>query len=150
MTETRTEAEQLREIVALHDIRYEVRPHEDVVRLEDQAERVKNGFDLELHGTHDHGHTSLTPGCEHCAGTYTDLRRIAEWILPKEERPSIYDIEAFDHSLHSARSPKPRFEVELRIRIHHRHGWDQPIDECEKKCLGEMEAKLREIGVRRR
>ena len=78
MTETRTEVEQLREIVALHDIRYEVRPHEDVVKLEDQAERVKNGFDLELHGTHDHGHTSLTSGCEHCAATYSDLRRIAD------------------------------------------------------------------------
>jgi len=100
------------------------------------AERVKTGFDLELYGTHDHGHSSLTPGCERCTATYRDLRQVAEWILPKEERPSVYDIEPFDHSLH-ARSTK-RFEVELKIRIQHRHGWEEPIDECEKRCLAEI------------
>jgi hypothetical protein len=127
-----------------------VRYHEEVVRPGEEAVRIKNGFDLELYGTHDHGHSSLTPGCERCVATYGDLRQIAEWILPKEERPSVSEIESFDHSLHGERSAKPRFEVELKIAIRHRHGWDRPVDECEKRCLGEMEAKLREIGVRRR
>ena len=148
MTETSSTVDQLRQIIALHDVRYEVRAHEDVVGVGDRAERVKTGFDLELYGTHDHGHSSLTPGCERCTATYRDLRQVAEWILPKEKRPSVYDIEPFDHSLHSARSTK-RFEVELKIRIHHRHGWEEPIDECETRCLAEMEARLREIGVRR-
>lgn len=150
MTRTGTEIEQLREIVELHDVRYEVRPHEDVVKFKNVAERVKTGFDLELYGTHDHGLSNLTPGCESCLETYRQLRRIAEWILPKEQRPSVYEIEPFDQSLYSARAAKPRFEVKLRIGIRHRDGWDLPIDECEKQCLDEMRVKLGEIGIRQR
>jgi hypothetical protein len=46
-------------------------------------------------------------------------------------------------------TPKRRFrlEVVLGIRILHRHGFDQPVDECEEVCLKEMRQKLKELGV---
>lgn len=92
----------------------------------------------------------MTPGCEHCVQTCRDLKKVAEWIVPGEERPSSYTICSFDGGLHGVRSPRERLEVELTIQIGHRRGWDQLIDDCERRCLNEMEARLKELGVRRR
>jgi hypothetical protein len=36
----------------------------------------------------------------------------------------------------------------LSMKILHRHGFDQPVDECEERCLKEMRSKLAELGVR--
>ena len=141
---------ELRKIVALRDMVYEAHVHKDVAGEGDEAHIVEDGFDLELYGAHDNGHSDLRPGCSRCRETYADLHRIAVWIMPTEYRPAVYDIESFDDSLHSPPSREPRFEVELRIRIRHRRGWDQPIDESERRCLDEMQSKLRELGVRRR
>jgi len=132
---------ELRQIIAKHTVRYEVWPHYEVT----EGKRVVVGFDLELYGTHDHGNTRLSPGCHLCAETFADLRRVAQWILPKEERPSQYDIPPFDQSLHASASG--RFEVAVPIRIEHRHGHFGPVDDCEERCLKEMQEKLAELGV---
>lgn len=50
----------LKSIVEKHTVRYEAWPHWEM----HETRRVMVGFDLELHGTHDHGHSQLTPGCE--------------------------------------------------------------------------------------
>jgi hypothetical protein len=132
----------LRQIVEKHTVRYEVLPHYEI----NDGKRVMVGFDLELHGTHDHGTTRLSPGCGLCTETYTDLHRVAEWILPKEQRPSQYEIPPFDDSLHaSARGP---FEVVLPIRIEHRHHFFDAVDSCEQRCLKEMLGKLGNLGSR--
>jgi hypothetical protein len=34
------------------------------------------------------------------------------------------------------------------MTILHRHGFDEPVDECEERCLKEMRSKLAELGVR--
>ncbi len=134
--------EQLKAAVAKHTVRYEVWPHYEL-RGDD---RVIVGFDLELRGTHSHGTSRLSPGCPFCTETFADLRRIAEWILPKEERPSEYDLPPFDQSLRS--SGKGVFEVVLQIKIEHRHDFLGPVDDCERRCLTEMEHSLAELGVR--
>jgi hypothetical protein len=134
----------LKTIVEKHTVRYQVWPHYEM----HDGNRVMVGFDLQLHGTHDHGNTRLSPGCSLCAETFADLRKIAEWILPKEERPSSYEIPAFDQSLSS--SGKGPFEVVLPIRIEHRHDFFGPVDDCEQRCLREMEQKLVELGARGR
>jgi hypothetical protein len=132
----------LKAIIQKHTIRYEVWPHYEL----SGGKRLVVGFDLELYGTHDHGNTSLSPGCQICRETYTDLRRLAEWILPKEQRPSKYEIPPFDQTLRaSAGGP---FEVVVPIRIEHRHGFFDPVDDCEERCLKEMQGKLAELGVR--
>ena len=134
---------ELKQIIEKHTVRYEVWPHYEMAA----GKRVIVGFDLELCGTHDHGNTRLSPGCHLCKETYSDLRCVAEWILPKEDRPSAYDIPPFDESLHG--SAKGTFEVVVPIRIEHRHGFFDPVDACEERCLKEMEEKLAELGVSR-
>lgn len=132
---------ELKEIIVKHTVRYHVWPHYEF----HAGKRVMVGFDLELYGTHDHGKTKLSPGCHLCRETFADLERIAQWILPKGERPSRYDIPPFDPSLHS--SPKGNFEVVLPIRIEHRENVFDPIDSCEERCLKEMLGRLAELGV---
>ena len=132
---------ELKEIIRKHTIRYEVWPHFEI----SESQRVMVGFDIELYGTHDHGNTRLSPGCHLCAETHADLQRLAERILPKDYRPSQYEIPLFDQSLHaSAGGP---FEVVVPIRIEHRHGYFDPVDPCEERCLKEMVEKLKELGV---
>ena len=131
----------LKVIVEKHTVRYEVWPHCEM----NDGKQVTVGFDLELRGTHDHGNTSLSPGCPVCTATFSDLLQIAGWILPKEKRPSEYDLPPFDQSL--TQSGKGPYEVVLRIRIEHRHDFFGPIDDCERRCLKEMEGRLAELGV---
>lgn len=132
---------ELKRVVERHTVRYEVWPHYEIA----DGKRVVVGFDLELYGTHDHGDTSMSPGCRLCSETFADLRRVAESILPKEQRPSQYEIAPFDQSLHA--SAGGRFEVMLPIRIEHRHGFFDPIDDCEERCLKGMQQQLAELGV---
>lgn len=150
MLHTTPDMEDLQKIVESHSVVYEVRPHQDIVKFRDESNLVKNGFDLTLCGTHDHGHSTMTPGCQRCVDTYRDLETIARWIMPTERRASSYEIPSFDMALHSVRTPSRRLEVDLTVRIKHRQGWTEPIDECERRCLREMEEKLKALGVRRR
>lgn len=130
-------------LVSEHTIRYEIWMHYDI---SPEGLKVMDGFDLELHGTHDRGQTRNTPGCEFCRTTYGDLRKIADAILPTDERPSAYAIPPFDNSLHSTGSRES--EVVLTIQIKHRHEYFAPVDDCEEKCLQEMVDKLRALGIR--
>lgn len=132
---------ELKQLIERHTVRYEVWPHYEIA----DGKHVIVGFDLELYGTHDHGETQLSPGCRLCSETFAGLRRVAEWILPKEQRPSQYEILPFDQSLHA--SAGGRFEVSLPIRIEHRHRFFDPVDACEERCLKEMQQKLAELGV---
>ncbi len=151
MSETQQKIEELKQAVDRHSVCYEVRPEyaiEDGNRPGD-GKKVMVGFSLELYGTHDHGFSTLTPGCKRCIETYEDLRRIAKSILPREKRPSRYEISPFDGSL--TETPKRHFrpEVELSIKIVHRNHYFDPADACEERCLHEMEQKLQLLGARR-
>jgi hypothetical protein len=140
--------EHLREIARRHQVCYEVWPEWSVA----EERKIQIGFELQLCGTNPHdsgdGSDHPVPGCAHCVGTYGELRQIAEWILPREERPSRYEIGAFDHSLHIA-PPKRRRRNEVLVSIHimHRHDFNRAVDECENRCLKEMQQRLRELGI---
>ena len=134
---------QLKELAQKHRVYYEVWPETLMVG----GQRTKVGFALELYGTHAHGETKLLPGCSICVETFRDLRKIAGWIIPKEERASYHDIEPFDHAIRERPSHNLRPEVVLKIKILHKHGFDQPVDSCEERCLKEMHEKLAELGV---
>ena len=137
--------ERLRELVEQHQVCYEVWP--EMLAVKDKT--LKVGFLLELNGTHGHdAHADqILPGCEHCHSTFADLCQIAEWIMPKEGRASYYDVQPFDNALRETPKRRFRLEVVLGMRILHRHGFDQPVDECEEMCLKEMRQKLKELGV---
>ncbi|MGB4781395.1 hypothetical protein [Candidatus Methylomirabilis sp.] len=84
------------------------------------------GFDLVLNGAHAHDKDRPSPGCERCKVIFEHLREIAEWIMPKAERPSRYDIQIFDHAVHYAPERGNRPDVTLTIKILHRSAIDAP------------------------
>ena len=90
-------AERLKDLVERHQVCYEVWPEELMI-----TERTKVGFLVELNGVHGEGAEHVVPGCKHCYSTFEDLRQIAEWIMPAEERASYYDIQPFDNALREA------------------------------------------------
>ncbi len=100
---------QLKDLVRRHQVCYEVWPE----NLASNGQIVKVGFDLELDGVHEHPGSGALPGCPHCREVFEDLQRIAEWIMPKEERPTAYEIQRFDHAFHYADS----FSVSYPYRV---------------------------------
>jgi hypothetical protein len=109
----------------------------------------KVGFDLELIGTHFQPQHPPSPGCPECRQVYDALHQIAEWILPKAERRSRYEIDAFDGKLAMSLRHGLREEITLTIRIVHRDDYRRPVDECENTCLAEMERNLSALGAER-
>jgi hypothetical protein len=140
-----TDTRRLQSLVEKHTVYYEVSP--EYMLVEDKP--VKVGFELRLYGTHDHGSSRSTPGCERCVQTFEDLRQIAAWIVPREKRASWYEVQPFDHALHLTPRHSLRPEVVLTLKILHREGFNDPIDECEERCLKEMQEKLSGLGVQR-
>ncbi len=136
--------EELRAIAERRTVCYEVYP--EYVVGKDRPVAV--GYNLELYGTHDHGHSHLTPGCIHCRNTFEDLQRIAEWITPKEQRDSQYRIVPYEPSLHGSAKRRFRPEVRLALQIQHRQNFAEPIDDCERRCLQEMQDNLATLGIR--
>lgn len=107
------------------------------------------GYQLELLGTHHEPAHTPGPGCDECVPVYDALRQIAEWIMPKQERDSVYRIGIFDHAMRFSPQRGFRNDVQLVITIQHRTGFTDPVDECEIECLGEMEQSLRALGARK-
>ena len=136
--------ERLRDLVREHRVCREVLP-EQLVVMSGQVLQV--GFNLMLYGAHAHDTDRPKPGCERCQRIFVHLREIAQWILPKDERPSRYEIEIFDNAVRYDPLRGNRADVTVTIKIVHRSQVDAPVDQCEVFCLHEMEAKLVKIGV---
>ena len=134
----------LKDFVGQHRVCWEVLPEQFPV---EGGRPLQVGFNLMLYGAHAHDTDRPLPGCEQCRLIYMHLREIAEWIVPKVERPSRYEIEIFDSSVRydPARSNRP--EVTVTIKILHRFRFDAPVDQCEVFCLHEMEEKLLQVGT---
>ncbi len=105
------------------------------------------GYELVLSGIHAQGSHPPQPGCDLCRDVYEDLKKIAEWIVPQEHRPSFYKIEPYRPVIRATRKRKLRQEVTLSVRILHRDHYEDPIDKCETRCLLEMEERLKQIGA---
>ncbi len=108
------------------------------------------GYELLLSGAHEHDWDRPNPGCEKCLAIFRDLQEVAQWIIPKVERDSQYEIEVFDHAIHYAPERGNRPDVSLSIKILHRERLERPLDECEAFCLNEMKGKLAHIGAQYR
>lgn len=135
----------VKEIARKHQVCYEVAPEWSI----NEGRKVQIGFELDLCGISSNDKcVHPVPGCPYCWGAYDEIREIAESILPRDERPSRYDIQAFDRSLHMAPSNRRRrMEVIVRIVIMHRRDFNRPVDECEDRCLKEMRGKLVQMGI---
>lgn len=139
-------SEALPEIVRQHCVCYEVWPE----WAANGGRPTRIGFSLSLCGIHENG-TGPTdvPACPGCWNTYTELRKVAEWILPEEERTCRFEVEAFDRAWHIAPSARRgRNETVVTIKIFHRRNVHAPIDDCQQQCLNEMRATLASLGIR--
>jgi hypothetical protein len=139
-------SEALRNIVLRHQVCYEVWP--EWSGNGGRATRI--GFAISLCGIHENGSAkNHVPGCPHCWRTYTELRAVAEWITPEQERTCRFEIAVFDRAWHIAPSARhARKEIVVTNRIFHRHNVHAAIDDCQQQCLNEMRQKLAELGVR--
>lgn len=140
--------ELVKDLIEKHRVCYEWRNEYEMVN----GVRIATGYSLRLYGenaNHRAGdaETVPVPGCPVCRKTYNDICRIARWILPKDERESKYEIEGFDFAFHCAPNRSWRQEIVVTILILHRIDITQPKDECESRCLAEMTANLKKLGV---
>lgn len=136
----------LNELVMQHKVCWEVWPE---YHMDQDGKKVQIGFELDLVGTHYHPEHAPLPGCAECVKVYDDLKQVAQWIIPKEERHSRYKIGIFDSSIHYSSRRKSRKDITLTIQILHREGFDRPVDACEVECLKEMEEKLKQLGAQK-
>jgi hypothetical protein len=74
--------------------------------------------------------------------------RDAEWILPKAERSSRYEVSVRGNVILYDPVRRNRSEVTVTITILHRAQLDAPVDAWEVFCLHEMEGVLKEIRAR--
>lgn len=133
----------LRELVQRFRVCWESWPEFLMVK----REKRQIGFSLELSGTHERGVEHPSPGCQHCRAVYAALQTIAVYILPREQRPSRYEIEPYQTAISYSVRRRNRPDVTLAIRIVHREGYERPVDDCEERCLEEMKQRLRELGA---
>ena len=110
--------------------------------------KVAIGYELDLIGTHDHAQHPVTPGCDECKPDQRALLKIANAILPPNDRASRYAVEPYDVALHFSPRRKMRKDLVVAIDVMHREQFDRPVDECEMRCLREMKEKLKELGAR--
>ena len=140
-----TSRSELEQLVRDHSVRWKVYPEWGT---DASWQQQKVGFDLELTGTHFEPKHEPFAGCDECAKVYAALRRIAESILPSDPRPTKYEIEVFTGRLAFMLRGAPS-RVTVTIRLVHREGAHDPVDDCEVTCLAEMEHALAALGARR-
>lgn len=143
LTIASAELDALRASVLAHDVRCEVYPER--VAYAGGLEQV--GFTVELYGSHDHPRHTPEPGCDECLRVHRDLVHIARAVVPREERPSVVEIEPYEPVLVAdpRRGGRPR--VRLTMRLLHRAAVRGAVDACERRCLAEILTALRSLGV---
>jgi hypothetical protein len=77
------------------------------------------------------------------------LKQIAMSVLPHDEGEAEFDVLPFDNSIHESARRNFRPEIILAVRILHKHGYGQPVDNCEERCLRQIEGTLSQLGLGR-
>ncbi len=137
--------ETLRRWIREHRVCWELSPLQEM----DHRARVPVGYELRLFARHPPG-VRADPGCLECRDLYEKLRAIAVFALPREHRPTRYEIAPFDASFHLRPESEWVSEVQLTLDIVHGQDYLRPIDECEQKCAREIEDRLRALGAQSR
>lgn len=135
----------LKNWVRQHRVTWELGPWQELA----EHRPMTVGFELRLFGRHE-PHVHASPGCRQCVPLYERLRAIAVAALPKEHRPTRYQIEPFDAAFRLRPESEWTPEVQLTVHIVHREGYLRPLDECEKRCAEEIQLALRGLGVQPR
>jgi hypothetical protein len=105
------------------------------------------GFEIDVSATHHQPHRAPVSGCPECEPPLRALEAIVKFVLPKEPRDSIYDIEVHWGGLQYACQRGNRPEVSATIHVLHGDGADRPVDACEERCRHEIVGKLQALGA---
>ena len=135
----------IKDWILRHRVTWEVGPWQELA--ERQVTAV--GFELRLFGQHE-PHVHASPGCDNCAALFDRLRTIALAAFPKEHRPTRYEIEPSNESLHYRPESQWMPEVQLTVHVVHRDGYLLPVDACERRCVEEIQQTLRALGAQPR
>lgn len=138
-----TDLNHLRELINRHQVCWKVWPEFAMIG----RDKRQIGYEVELAGTPEPGVTHPEPGSEHCQHVFTALRQIAEYIMPREERPLIYEIGPFGQSIHYWRLHSNRPDVLLSVKIFYGDGYEHTVDGCGDRCLREIEVRLQDLGA---
>lgn len=137
-------------LIKVHEIAYRTWPAYELIA----GERIQVGYDLELSAIHGRAaqlrQTNLLPGCAHCLAAWSDLRAIAEAVMPAEATESVYRVRSFDRAWHLDAQilGDKSVRVQLVIEIRNRAGGLLPEIDCERRCLERITTDLRKRGVR--
>jgi hypothetical protein len=134
-----------------HKVVYEVHPENSMAT----GQRLAVGFNVDLYAKHsarDGNQRPPSPGCDHCVELWEYLQEIAAAVLPPSDRQSRYQIGEFHPALgydpkRQQGRDRGRPDVELVLTIRHRDQYNADVDACERRCLDEIVASLKSLGV---
>lgn len=138
-------AAELTDLVRQHDVAYEVTTEQRASFARRPLAQV--GYRLRLIGSPLDNHATMLPGCPVCRDTFRALIRIANAVLPHDERATRYELDPFDAAWHTS-AARPR-GVELSLVLIGRHDSTAPDSTCQLACLTDIESGLEQLGVRR-
>jgi hypothetical protein len=141
MTSSATTNNDLAELVRRYQICWEVWP--EYLSVDHTMRQV--GFELELSGT-DKG-IEFNPTCPQCAQIRWALEAIASWILDQKDVDLTLELSHHEQSICYSGSRGNRPDVILAIRILHRAGSSDPVDQCEIHYLEILKTRLRQLGA---
>lgn len=133
----------LKEWIQEHKVCWELLPY----YMMSEGKKVQIGYELYLYAQHALN-VKADPGCALCQKIFGELQQIAHLALPKEFRPTTFQIVPFDAAFHLRPETRMKNEVQLVLQIVHREGFFNQVDDCERRCSQEIENNLRELGVR--
>lgn len=140
-TSPAAEPDALGELVRQHRMRWRASREEAVIGGEIRA----IGLKLELSAIHAHLLHAPMPGCSECRPVIAALERVIDAVLPKEHRRSHYEVVIPVAKLEYPSTGQP--EITATVTVLHNENVNDPIDECENRCLVEVIAKLRALGA---
>jgi len=131
------------ELVQRFKVCWEAHPEEEVVVCEDRKlgglrkEIRRIGFSLELYGTFPAGYEpEMSPGCNDFQKIQSALKKIADWILPREKRPCIFHVDVDAQSVTHSHRRADRPDVRVIIRILHRNNGTNRLTICKSGASG--------------
>jgi hypothetical protein len=134
----------LMELVERFRVCWETFP--EVICIDRETRQV--GFALELYGTHEPEDVDHhTQRCYHCQRVFAALHVIADWILPRERKASMYEAEVSSPSTSHSPARQIYLGPTFTIRIVHREGDERAAHDSETQWLKELEECLKELGA---
>lgn len=112
-----------------------------------QHERRQVGFALGLYGTHEPGLAHPKQRCSHCENVFAVLHVIADWILPRERKAAMHEVEVRSPSDRHLPARHNSSCVTFTIRVTRRRGYEVGAHDCETELLEELGQRLGELGA---